>query len=67
MFAYLSPYEARQTPIYASLVAEFLDGPDHTRPTAPARYCRQAGCGRSASNHLWDAETCPVPEGMPHG
>lgn len=77
MFAYLTPAEARETPIYAAVVAGFLDGPDHTRLTkperprdasgrfvkaAPARHCREAGCGRSATSHMWDAETCPAPE-----
>lgn len=74
MFSYLTPDEARQTPIYAAVVADFRGGPKPaTRArkrdaagrfvkTAPARWCRVAGCGRSTASHLWDAETCPAPE-----
>lgn len=27
--------------------------------TTPTRYCHEAGCSRSTTQHLWDPETCP--------
>lgn len=79
MLEYLTPAEARHTPIYAAVMADFLGrASSATRPAAerprdahgrfvkaaPAHQCREAGCARWTSSHVWDAETCPAPEAV---